>query len=98
MSPDECPEGAQREGVFADPMGLQGQKVPAELLGKGSPGHAEASLLPLQRLAYGITPENEYHLVAERDVRQFQVGAAWSRARGGVGPSCPLLCRCRRTL
>lgn len=29
-----------------------------------------------QRLAYGITPENEHHLVAQRDVRQFQVGAA----------------------
>uniref|UniRef100_A0A452T2K2 Transporter n=1 Tax=Ursus maritimus TaxID=29073 RepID=A0A452T2K2_URSMA len=27
-----------------------------------------------ERLAYGITPENEHHLVAQRDVRQFQVG------------------------
>uniref|UniRef100_A0A8D2E2W2 Transporter n=1 Tax=Sciurus vulgaris TaxID=55149 RepID=A0A8D2E2W2_SCIVU len=26
-----------------------------------------------ERLAYGITPENEHHLVAERDVRQFQL-------------------------
>uniref|UniRef100_G3UG55 Transporter n=1 Tax=Loxodonta africana TaxID=9785 RepID=G3UG55_LOXAF len=26
-----------------------------------------------ERLAYGITPENEHHLVAQRDVRQFQV-------------------------
>nr|XP_054389906.1 sodium-dependent noradrenaline transporter isoform X5 [Pongo abelii] len=25
-----------------------------------------------ERLAYGITPENEHHLVAQRDVRQFQ--------------------------
>uniref|UniRef100_A0A2K5W7N9 Transporter n=1 Tax=Macaca fascicularis TaxID=9541 RepID=A0A2K5W7N9_MACFA len=27
----------------------------------------------LLRLAYGITPENEHHLVAQRDVRQFQL-------------------------
>ncbi|XP_053762093.1 sodium-dependent noradrenaline transporter isoform X2 [Panthera pardus] len=26
-----------------------------------------------ERLAYGITPENEHHLVAQRDVRQFQL-------------------------
>lgn len=26
-------------------------------------------------MAYGITPENEHHLVAQRDVRQFQVDA-----------------------
>ncbi|XP_076988589.1 sodium-dependent noradrenaline transporter isoform X1 [Tamandua tetradactyla] len=26
-----------------------------------------------ERLAYGITPENEHHLVARRDVRQFQL-------------------------
>uniref|UniRef100_A0A2K5CNY7 Transporter n=1 Tax=Aotus nancymaae TaxID=37293 RepID=A0A2K5CNY7_AOTNA len=25
-----------------------------------------------ERLAYGITPENEHHLVAQRDIRQFQ--------------------------
>ncbi|XP_054955178.1 sodium-dependent noradrenaline transporter isoform X3 [Pan paniscus] len=26
-----------------------------------------------ERLAYGITPENEHHLVAQRDIRQFQL-------------------------
>ncbi|KAF6079461.1 solute carrier family 6 member 2 [Phyllostomus discolor] len=26
-----------------------------------------------ERLAYGITPENEHHLVAQRNVRQFQL-------------------------
>uniref|UniRef100_A0A5F9CKU5 Transporter n=1 Tax=Oryctolagus cuniculus TaxID=9986 RepID=A0A5F9CKU5_RABIT len=26
-----------------------------------------------ERLAYGITPENEHHLVAQRDVKQFQL-------------------------
>ncbi|KFO37926.1 Sodium-dependent noradrenaline transporter [Fukomys damarensis] len=26
-----------------------------------------------ERLAYGITPENEHHLVAQREIRQFQV-------------------------
>uniref|UniRef100_A0A8C8ZDW6 Transporter n=1 Tax=Prolemur simus TaxID=1328070 RepID=A0A8C8ZDW6_PROSS len=31
-----------------------------------------------ERLAYGITPENEHHLVAQRDVRQFQ---HWRYAR-----------------
>ena len=38
-----------------------------------------------QRLAYGITPENEHHLVAQRDVRQFQVGAAWTIPVGAGG-------------
>lgn len=48
--------------------------------GRVSLGPAEATAISVfsQRLAYGITPENEHHLVAQRDVRQFQVGAAQS--------------------
>lgn len=42
-----------------------------------------------QRLAYGLTPENEHHLVAQRDVRQFQVGAA-----GPLGGGVPLCAGC----
>lgn len=51
-------------------------------------GPAEASSPSVfsQRLAYGITPENEHHLVAQRDVRQFQVGSGWTvRGVGGSG-------------
>lgn len=46
--------------------------------GEGVLGLAEAAPFSnlSQRLAYGLTPENEHHLVAQRDVRQFQVGAA----------------------
>lgn len=57
--------------------------------GEGVLGLAEAaafSNLP-QRLAYGLTPENEHHLVAQRDVRQFQVGAAGPLV-GGRGLPC----------
>lgn len=48
-----------------------------------------------QRLAYGITPENEHHLVAQRDVRQFQVGGGRGVLRRGLrhGPSLlPAVC------
>ncbi|MEJ1276210.1 solute carrier family 6 (neurotransmitter transporter dopamine) member 3 [Cricetulus griseus] len=44
-----------------------------------------------ERVAYGITPENEHHLVAQRDVRQFQVaaeltlGVVWDRIGCGTG-------------
>ncbi|KAK2085070.1 Sodium-dependent noradrenaline transporter [Saguinus oedipus] len=47
-----------------------------------------------ERLAYGITPENEHHLVAQRDIRQFQVGTAQPSGVGIIraGPGCSLLC------
>lgn len=38
-----------------------------------------------QRLAYGVTPENEHHLVAQHDVRQFQVSPKPSCVYGVVG-------------
>ncbi|KAK2499098.1 hypothetical protein MC885_017568 [Smutsia gigantea] len=38
-----------------------------------------------ERLAYGITPESERHLVAQRDVRQFQT----SGTGDGKGPAKP---------
>lgn len=60
-------------------------------------GLAETSSLSIfsQRLAYGITPENEHHLVAQRDVRQFQVGGGRSVLGRGLrhGPSLlPAVC------
>lgn len=61
--------------------------------GRVSLGQAEASSTSpsSQRLAYGITPESEHHLVAQRDIRQFQVGAAWTVLAGaeGWGPTAP---------
>lgn len=45
----------------------------------------------LQRVAYGITPENEHHLVAQRDVRQFKVDEerTWGVAgQDRVGSGC----------
>lgn len=45
-------------------------------------------------MAYGITPENEHHLVAQRDVRQFQVDAELNLGCVGqdvVGSGCSLL-------
>lgn len=86
----------------AVPGGLQGLiaggpylGVPAGPQGRCSwvqPRPPHFSIL-LQRLAYGVTPESEHHLVAQRDVRQFQVGAAWNMSGGrpGEGPSCSLL-------
>lgn len=55
--------------------------------GRVSLGQAEASSTSpsSQRLAYGITPESEHHLVAQRDIRQFQVGAAWTILVGAAG-------------
>lgn len=55
--------------------------------GRVSLGQAEASSTSpsSQRLAYGITPESEHHLVAQRDIRQFQVGAAWTIPAGAAG-------------
>lgn len=83
-------------------VGLQGHTAGGRyvgcVLGCGErvPGAAEAPRFSAfsQRLAYGITPENEHHLVAQRDVRQFQVGAARTlRGAGrGEGPSCSPLC------
>lgn len=45
-------------------------------------------------MAYGITPENEHHLVAQRDVRQFQVDGELNLGcvgRDVVGSACSLL-------
>nr|XP_014683155.1 sodium-dependent noradrenaline transporter isoform X2 [Equus asinus] len=43
-----------------------------------------------ERLAYGITPENEHHLVAQRDVRQFQMQMRQKRRE--TDNSCQLSC------
>ena len=60
--------------------------------GRVSLGQAEASSTSpsSQRLAYGMTPESEHHLVAQRDIKQFQVGAAWTIPAGTAGGThCP---------
>ncbi|KAB0389170.1 hypothetical protein E2I00_006437 [Balaenoptera physalus] len=44
-----------------------------------------------ERLAYGITPENEHHLVAQRDVRQFQM--RMRQRRRGPANSCQISCQ-----
>lgn len=79
---------------------LQGQRAggPAQggacwATGRVSLGLAEATTISVfsQRLAYGITPENEHHLVAQRDVRQFQVSVAqtvWGRACEALAAPC----------
>lgn len=78
---------------YAVHVGLQAQTAGGSYLGL-CPG-PRAWLRPPhphlpQRLAYGVTPENEHHLVAQRNVRQFQVGAAGPLGAGPWrGPSLP---------
>ncbi|XP_058384594.1 sodium-dependent noradrenaline transporter isoform X2 [Diceros bicornis minor] len=43
-----------------------------------------------ERLAYGIVPENEHHLVAQRDVRQFQM--RMRQRRRETDNSCQISC------